>query len=70
MDRNPDLNAKDNDGWTCLMWAGWNGHTDTVKLLLTTGVRVGAKNNLGETAENLAAKQLHYDIAALLSAAD
>ena len=35
-----NVNAKDNDGWTALMYAAWNGHTDTAGLLCKYG---GAK---------------------------
>lgn len=67
LDKNPDVNARDSDGWTCLMWASWGGHADTVKLLLSTGIRAGSQNNRGETAQTLAYKQQHYDIASWIA---
>jgi ankyrin repeat protein len=32
-----DVNAKNNGGWTALMFAARNGHADTVKLLIENG---------------------------------
>ena len=33
----PDVNARNNGGWTALMFAARNGHTEAVKLLIESG---------------------------------
>ena len=38
-----DINAKNNDGYTALMLASWNGHKDVVKLLIEAEVDVNVK---------------------------
>ena len=35
-----DKEAKDKDGWTPLIFASWNGHTEIVKLLLEYGADI------------------------------
>ena len=50
-----DVNAKDNDDETALMWAAESGHAEAVKILINTGANVNAKNNDGYTALMLAA---------------
>ena len=37
IDAGADVNAADEDGDTALMNAAWNGHVETVKLLLEAG---------------------------------
>jgi ankyrin repeat protein len=34
-----DVNAKDRDGWTALMFAAVKGHTDIVRVLRQAGAR-------------------------------
>jgi len=41
-----DVNAKDENGWSALMWASYNGHLDTAELLLQSGADVNAKKQL------------------------
>ena len=57
-----DVNAKDNDGKTVLMWAldilGTNYANDTVKALLAADADVNAKDNDGRTALMWAAEKL------------
>jgi ankyrin repeat protein len=57
--KNPDLNARDYSGWTSLMWAAWEGHEDTVKVLLNRGVELRMRNNYAETAAIPAEKGNH-----------
>ena len=50
-----DINARDNEGKTPLMWAAQNGEEDAVRLLIKRdGVDIGATDNEGETALSLA----------------
>jgi ankyrin repeat protein len=53
------------------MWATWEGHEDTVKVLLNRGVEVRVRNNYAETAARPAEKGNHPEIVELLmNAAD
>lgn len=45
-----DVNARDEQDMTALMWASERGHTEMVKLLLENGADVNANNNDGQTA--------------------
>ncbi|XP_076435310.1 uncharacterized protein LOC143275219 [Babylonia areolata] len=61
-----DVNAKDSDGCTPLMWAGRGGHTNTSKLLMEHGADVNAKDILGHTPLMCAVRGGHADTAKLL----
>jgi ankyrin repeat protein len=37
-----DIHAKDNDGWTPLHSASWNGHLEVVKYLKSVGADIHA----------------------------
>ncbi len=51
-----DINAKDNDGWTALMFASrFSASPKMVKLLIKNGADVKQKNNYGVTSLQLAA---------------
>jgi len=52
VDKGADVNAKDKEGRTMLMYAVWkgNGQTDIVKLLIERGADVNAKDIYGSTA--------------------
>ena len=54
-----DVNAKDNLGYTALMYAAENGHTETAQALLAHGTDVNAKDNFGWTAL-MYAKEMGY----------
>jgi ankyrin repeat protein len=51
------VNAKDQDGFTPLMWAAFKGDVDTVKVLLNSGADADLKDNKGWTATMFAASQ-------------
>ncbi len=60
------VNGQDWSGFTALMSAARNGHTEVVKLLLAAGANVSAKNNKGETALSTARMRGHEEIQELL----
>jgi ankyrin repeat protein len=44
-----DVNCKDNDGWTPLMWSSNNGHLEIVNVLIENGTDVNCKSNYGSS---------------------
>lgn len=50
-----NVNAKDRDGWTALIWAQLGNRTGAVELLLTRGAAIDAKDESGHTAAHQAA---------------
>jgi len=44
-----NVNTRDNNRWTALMFAAWFGNLAAVKLLLDRGANVNARNNIGST---------------------
>jgi ankyrin repeat protein len=44
-----DINSRDMDGRTALMYASFNGHTDIVNELLKKGAKVNMRDNYGRT---------------------
>jgi hypothetical protein len=58
-----DINAKSESGWTPLMWAAFNGHTETATALLAAhGIRANEKDKWGATALMWAAREGRFDI--------
>jgi ankyrin repeat protein len=45
-----DINVKDKDGKTALIWAAYKGHRNVVKLLLAHGADINVKDKDGKTA--------------------
>ncbi len=66
-----NLNAKDNYnyGYTALIYASSDGHTEIAKALIAAGAYVNAKNNYSYTALMLASSDGHTEIAKALIAA-
>jgi uncharacterized protein len=62
-----DVNAATNDGWTPLHKAAANGNLAEVKLLLSKGADRSVKYTDGNTALDIATKNKHEDIVAVLS---
>jgi ankyrin repeat protein len=60
------INAKDNDGWTALMWAAASGHTPACAFLLEKGANLEATDKDGWTALMFAAYCGHAQTCALL----
>ncbi|KAI2492674.1 serine/threonine kinase [Fragilaria crotonensis] len=51
LQRGANVNAKDEDGWTALIWASTGGRLELVRVLLNhDGVDVNAKDRWGDTA--------------------
>ena len=61
-----DVNAKDNHGWTALLYAVYYGNTEMAKLLISAGADVDIKNNYGYTALMYAAMYGNIEIVKLL----
>ena len=61
-----DVNAKNNNGETALMWASYKGHAEVVEALLAARADVNAKTDDGETALMLASDMGHADVVKLL----
>lgn len=60
--KNVDPNTppgNDNKGMTALMFASWNGHADTVRLLIRAGAKIDAVSDSGATALMFAAQEGH-----------
>ena len=56
------MEAKDNNGWTPLIWASAKGHLDTVTYLVKEcGANVEAKDSAGNTPLIIASLQGHLD---------
>ena len=65
--RGEDVNKKDSDGWTALMWAVSESHNSIVKLLLDQlGIKINEKNNHGATALHYAALANNPEAARML----
>ena len=54
------------DGWTALMHAARDGHTEVVKLLIDNGADLNHKSNHGDTALMYAARDGHTDVVKFL----
>ncbi len=57
-----EVNCRDKDGLTPLIWAAIQGHEEVVKLLLERGADLEAKNHNGDTALMWASAMGHKDV--------
>ncbi len=57
-----EVNCRDKDGLTPLVWAAIQGHEEVVKLLLERGADLEAKNHNGDTALMWASVMGHKDV--------
>ena len=46
LERGEDIEAKDDKGYTLLIWAAYNGHKEVVSLLLEKGSDIEARVNM------------------------
>jgi ankyrin repeat protein len=61
-----EIEAKDKDGITALIWAAHVGGMEACRLLIEKGAKVDAKDKMGWTALMFAARWRHTDICKLL----
>ncbi|BCB96053.1 hypothetical protein JZK55_09750 [Dissulfurispira thermophila] len=61
-----DVNAKDSNGWTALIWAAMEGKIDVINFLISKGANVYVKDNMGWTALMRAATKGHTSVMELL----
>ena len=54
------------NGWTCLMTAAFNGHLDICRVLIDKGAQLESKDKYGGTPLHCAADQGHVEIVCLL----
>ncbi len=66
LEREVDVNAAKQNGWTALMSASHNGRCDVLRLLLERKADVNAVTQDGWTALMLASQNGHYDVARVL----
>jgi len=66
--RGADINARDGDGWTPLMWASWSGMPGVVGKLLELGALPNAADKKGNTAVSIAAQRGLTEVVRLLAA--
>ncbi|MBA7493532.1 hypothetical protein ES702_04091 [subsurface metagenome] len=64
-----DVNAKDEFGFTALLFTARAGHTDITKLLIESGADVEAMNYVGHTALQYAENKRHTEMVKLLKEA-
>ena len=58
-----NIDARDNDGITALMFASYHGHGDVVRVLLRAGADSTFRNKAGQTAFHLAVGAMQMDTA-------
>ncbi len=64
--RGMDVDARDQLGWTALMYACAENHVEVAKLLLSKGAAVNGRNKLGWAPLMIAASNGHADVVRLL----
>lgn len=65
--RGADINVKDRNNWTPLMYAAKEGFTETCALLLEKGADISIESNIGWTAFELAISNRKKETAVFLS---
>ncbi|XP_042191522.1 ankyrin repeat, SAM and basic leucine zipper domain-containing protein 1 isoform X2 [Callorhinchus milii] len=62
-----EINIKDEKSFTALTWAASQGHKSAVLKLIELGADKTLKTNCGETVADIASKNKHFQLAALLT---
>ena len=63
-----DVNAKDNDGWTALMWAAWSGLPKVTERLVALKTDITVVDRQGNSALTLAAMRGNLEVVKILMA--
>lgn len=63
-----DVNAKDNDGWTALIWASWSGMPKVTEKLLDLKADITVVDRKGNSALTMAAMRGNLDVVKILIA--
>ncbi len=63
------IDARDDDGWTPLMWASWSGLTRVATALIKLGATTNLADHRGNTALTIATQRGNTEIVKLLLAA-
>ena len=66
LDAGAKTDIQNNEGWTALSHAAWQGHADAVRLLLLRGADPRLPNNDGQTPRILAMSRGYTDIMQIL----
>ncbi len=66
LDRGQNIDTKDTDGWTALMYASEAGRMDIMKLLLNNGAKLEVRDKAGNTALNFASREGNTEALKLL----
>jgi ankyrin repeat protein len=66
LDEGVDVNWKNGNGWTALMYASIQGHVEGFKLLLDRGAQIDIKNNDGSSALIIASYNGRFECVRLL----
>ena len=68
LEKNADVNLKDSEGNTALMWAAYSEHDDPeiIRAILKRGAEINAKANDGSTALSWAMKKGNTKTVSLL----
>lgn len=66
VDKGANINMKDGNWSTPLIWASYQGNTEMVKALIQRGALLDLTNSMGETALSISVSSNHYDIANIL----
>ena len=70
LNKDPDINIQDNNGWTALMYASRYGHHQVAALLLSKDPYINIQSNDGWTALILASRYGHHQVVELLLSKD
>lgn len=68
VDVGADVNAKDNDGWTPLLWASWSGLPQVAEELVAKGADLSVLDAKGNSALGLAAQRGNVAVVKMLLA--